>query len=167
MQEIPEKTKLQTILAQLTKDQLRFVVALQEHKTKDAAAKALKLKPDTVYHWDNELIEEATRLMAMDIAQAAMELRRRNLIKAMGVKAAGLDSKIEQVRQKVATEIIEGELGKPKEQLDLTSGGKELPAPKGIDDTQFDRAIETLANALREIVPGAGGEQNGKVDTPK
>lgn len=129
MQENPEKSKLQTILAQLTKDQLRFVVALQDHKTKDAAAKALKIKIDTVYHWDAELIDEAARLMAMDAVNYALELRRMNLNKAIMVKFSGLDSRNEQVRQKAATEIIEWELGKAKNALDVTSGGNTI-APK-------------------------------------
>jgi len=133
VEENQEKQKLQTILAQLTKDQLRLVVALQEHPSKDAAAKAIGVKVATVYNWPSELIDEAARLMALDVANSALELRKRNLIKAMGVKAAGLDSKNEVVRQKVATEIIEGELGKAQERIDHTSGGKELPPPQIIE----------------------------------
>ena len=126
MEENQEKQKLQTILAQLTKDQLRFIVALQEHHTKDAAAKAINVKVATVYNWDASLIDEAARLMALDVVKSAIELRRRNLIKAMGVKAAGLDSKNEIVRQKTATEIIEWETGKAGQLLDITSGGEKI-----------------------------------------
>src|SRR3972149_9672167 len=107
MQENQEKTRLQTILAQLTKDQLRFVVAMQEHKTKDAAAKSLHLKPDTVYHWDIELIEEAVNLMAADIALSALEQHKLAANKAAAVRIAGLDSKNEIVRQKVADAILD------------------------------------------------------------
>ena len=124
MQENQEKSRLQTILTQLTKDQLRFVVALQEHKSKDAAARALKLKPDTVYHWNAELLDEASRLMAIETVGYALEIRRQALAKAMMVKAAGLDSRNEGVRQKTATEIIEWGLGKAAQSLDVTSGGK-------------------------------------------
>lgn len=127
------KAELAAILARLTKDQLRFIVALQEHPAKNAAAKAIGVKVDTVYNWDNELIDEAARLMALDVAQSALELRKRNLIKAMGVKAAGLDSKNEVVRQKVATEIIEGELGKAKEHLDLSNTDGTLKPPQIIE----------------------------------
>ena len=121
MEENQEKQKLQKTLAQLTKDQLRFIVALQEHPSKDAAAKAIGVKVATVYNWPADLIDEAARLMALDVVVSAIELRKRNLIKAVGVKAAGLDSKIEQVRQKAATEIMEWELGKAQERIDLTS----------------------------------------------
>lgn len=124
MEENQEKQKLQMILAQLTKDQLRLVVALQEYPSKDAAAKAIGVKVATVYNWPSDLIDEAARLMALDVVSSSMELRRRNLIKAMGVKAAGLDSKNETIRQKVATEIIEGELGKAQENFKFDGKGQ-------------------------------------------
>lgn len=150
MQENQEKSKLQTILAQLTKDQLRFVVALQEHKSKDAAAKALKFKPDTVYHWDVELIEEASRLMALDTAEYALELRRQALAKAMMVKTAGLDSRNEQVRQKAATEIIEWGLGKAAQSVDLTSNGETIGKA---DETRLEiqRKLARIASAGNAI----------------
>jgi len=134
MEENQEKQKLQTILAQLTKDQLRFIVALQEYHTKDAAAKAIGIKVATVYNWSAELIDEAARLMALDVATAALELRKRNLIKAMGVKAAGLDSKNENVRQKASTEIIEWEMGKAEQPIkgNLEIGIKHVDYRNGI-----------------------------------
>ena len=118
-----EKPKLGQILPQLTKEQLRFIVALQEYPSKDAAAKAIKVKPSTVYAWP-DIVDEAARLLALDAVESALELRRRNLVKAMGVKAAGLDSKNEPLRQKTASEIIEWELGKAAQAVDMTSGGK-------------------------------------------
>ena len=117
-----EKTRLSQILPQLTKEQLRFIVALQEYPSKDAAAKAIKVKPSTVYAWP-DIVDEAARLLAEDAVIAAREIRRRNLVKAMGVKAAGLDSKDDSLRQKVASEIIEWELGKAAASLDVTSKG--------------------------------------------
>jgi hypothetical protein len=53
--------------------------------------------------------------------------------------------------------------GKPKEELDVTSGGESL-APK-VDDERFNRAISSLADALRESVPGKGAKPNGDMDT--
>ena len=120
-----EKTTLEKILGRLTKDQLRFVVALQEYPTKDAAAKAIRVKPSTTYEWP-DIVDEAARLLALDAVESARLLRRRNLIKAMGVKAAGLNSKDERVRQNSATEIIEWELGKAGTKLDVTTGGEPL-----------------------------------------
>ena len=127
-----EKPTLTEILKVLTKDQLRFIVALQEHPSKDAAAKAIGVKPATVYDWPPE-VDEAARLMALDALESAIELRRRNLIKAMGVKAAGLDSKNEAIRQKVATEIIEWEAGKAGQPIDLTSKGNQVNSVQVIE----------------------------------
>ena len=50
--------------------------------------------------------------------------------------------------------------------VDVTSGGKELPQPKD-DNARFDRAISTLADAVREIVSGKSDGQNSEVDTAK
>lgn len=142
-----EENKLQKILSQLTKDQLRFVVALQEHPSKDAAAKAIGVKVATVYNWPSELIDEAARLMAMDVMQAALDLRQRNLIKAVGVKAAGLDSKNETVRQKTASEIIEWELGKARQDVDVTSKGESLKPEEMKPSEIAARVAALLKNA--------------------
>jgi len=103
--------ELAAVLAQLSTDQIRFVVARQECATDKEAAEAIGVKPDTVYHWP-DTVREAVRLMAGDGIAVAIEVRRRNLPKAMLTKAAGLDSDDERIRQSVATEIIEWELGR-------------------------------------------------------
>lgn len=160
--------KLSQILSRLTKNQLRFIVALQEHSSKDEAAKAIGVKLPTVYNWPEE-VDEAARLMAEDVVLATIELRKRNLIKAMGVKAAGLDSKDERVRQNVATEIIEWETGKAPQSVALTgAGGKDLiPERDKEADARHDRAISSLADALRESLSGKSAEPDGAVDTTK
>ena len=43
--------------------------------------------------------------------EAVRSVRKRNLLKAIMVKVAGLDSSDESIRQKVASELIEWELG--------------------------------------------------------
>ena len=135
-----EKSRLQTILAQLTKDQLRFIVAMQEHKTKDAAAKSLHLKIDTVYHWDNEIIDEAINLMSMDIVNSAIEQHKLAANKAAAVRVAGLDSKNEIIRHKAAADILDRVLGKAQEHIDHTSGGAALTIKiiKASNDTDTD-----------------------------
>ena len=54
--------------------------------------------------------------------------------------------------------------GKPKEEVDVTSKGESINL-KEEDAERFDRAILTLADALRETVSGKGTEQNSPVDT--
>lgn len=119
------QTRLREILAQLTKNQVRLVVALQEYPSTDEAAKAIRLSPKTVYNWNPEarqLIEEAAQIMSANVLEAALEIRRHNLVKAMAVKSAGLDSPNEVIRQKAASEIIEWELGKPNQPISGKDG---------------------------------------------
>jgi hypothetical protein len=102
---------LDAVLARLTLDQIRFVVARQECATDREAARMVGVSESTVYRWPDD-VKEACRLMAGDGVTTALHLRRRSLAKAMAVKAKGLDSDDEKIRQGVATEIIEWELGK-------------------------------------------------------
>ena len=114
---------LDATLAQLSLDQVRFVVARYEHSTDKAAAESVGISPGTVKNWPpeaKELIAEAVRLMAMDGLITALHLRRRHLAKAMQIKIAGLDSKDRRLQQQVATEIIEWELGRATQRNEHT-----------------------------------------------
>lgn len=147
-QENPEKSnseQLCSILAQLSTDQIRFVVARQEHATDKLAAKAIGVKPDTVYHWP-KIVREAVQLLAFDGLVLARHLRSRNLAKAMLVKISGLDSGKEQIKQNVATEIIDWEMGKATQRQEVTGkdGG---PLAVCIDDV-----LNALPAELRELV---------------
>ena len=122
-QEKSTSERLSELIGQLSRDQLRYIVALQEYPTKKEAAEAISMKPNTIYKWP-AIVEEAAYLMAVEATDSALAIRRKNLVKAMAVKVAGLDSDDEQVRQKSATEIIEGELGKPGQKIDMNSDGK-------------------------------------------
>ena len=124
----PQKSiseELSEILKSLTIDQVRYVIARMDYSTKGEAATAIGLKPDTVYRWNGQ-VERAVELMALDTIESARSIRRRNLLKAVAVKVKGLDSKDEKVRQNVATELIEWEMGKAGGSLDVTSGGRTI-----------------------------------------
>ena len=54
--------------------------------------------------------------------------------------------------------------GKYKEQVDITTNGESV---KLIDDERFNRTITTLADALREIIPGASVKQDSKMGSTK
>ena len=119
-QEKSSSDELGQVVARLTTDQVRFVVARQEFSTDKEAAIEIGIKPDTVYQWKHKgaPIDEAVRLMALDGIVVASELRRRNLAKAMAVKVAGLDEQDSRLRQGVATEIIEWEMGKATQKVE-------------------------------------------------
>lgn len=114
-------------MACLSPNQLRYAVARLDYKTKGEAAEAIGLKPDTVYRWNGD-VERAVMLMERDRREAALQIAKKNLVKAVMVKVHGLDSDDEDVRQKVATELIEMEFGKPKQRSEVTgdSGGPVL-----------------------------------------
>lgn len=129
--------KLKEVMARLSKDQLRFIIAIQDYPSKKEAAEAIGIKPDTVYRWNGD-IEEAVRLFALDRIETARQMRVMNLIKAMAVKIAGLDSDDEALRQKVATEIIEGELGKASQPLTGEGGGPLTVSVKVLKNVSMD-----------------------------
>lgn len=111
--------ELSEVLSRLTTNQIRFVVARQEAQTDREAAESIDLRPDTVYRWPDD-VKLAVQLMARDGLTTATHIRRRHLAKAMLVKIGGLDSDDESVRQKVASEIIEWELGKAAQRQELS-----------------------------------------------
>lgn len=111
MQTTDDISELDAILETLTIDQLRYIVARQEYSSKRDAAQAIDVSYSTVTKWDSK-VDRAAELMALDGVHVTREIRRRSLPKAMAVKVAGLESKDERIRQGVATEIVEWEMGK-------------------------------------------------------
>ena len=123
--EAPEATEnnLDAMLARLSIDEIRFLVARSEVTTDKEAAGLIGLSPRTVKGWPmerKELIRAALRFMAQDGLVTALHLRRRSLAKAMAVKVKGLETSDERLRQNVATEIIEWELGKATQPTELS-----------------------------------------------
>lgn len=116
---------ISSILSQLTRDQLRFIVALQEHRTKKDAAISIGIDPIITYRWP-AIVNEAAKLLSIETLEVAREMRKKALTKAMNIKIEGLDSENERIKQDAATEIIEAELGRSPQAIDLTSKGKGL-----------------------------------------
>lgn len=113
-------------LRDLSTDQIRFVVARQEFSKDKDAARSVRVSAATVKRWKQEgvPIDLAVRQMATDGVIVARELRRRNLAKAMAVKVKGLDSADDKLRQSVATEVIEWELGKATQKNETKHTGE-------------------------------------------
>lgn len=139
--------QLEAVLAQLSTDQIRFIVSRLEFGTDKEAAEAIDLKPNTVYHWPL-IVKEAVRLLAEDGLVVARHVRRRHLAKAMLIKAGGLDSDNEMVRQKAATEIVEWEMGKATQPTD---NKHELDAKReGVLEELLGRMADAMGNASSE-----------------
>lgn len=118
----PQKNALDTdVFSKLSVDQWRYITARIENPSfsKRAAAEHIGISENTVYGWD-KYVDEAYQLAVLNIHHAAMEQRKQALMKAIAVKVSGLDSPDETIRQKVATEIIESELGKAAQRTEIT-----------------------------------------------
>ena len=109
----------------LTKDQMRYVVAMQNCKSKKDAAEELGIPVGTIYNWP-EYVNEAVELLARDIVEFARQLRRKALAEAVAVQIKGLESDDERVRQAAAKEIIEAELGKATQALGIDPENNEI-----------------------------------------
>lgn len=128
----PSGDELESVLEQLTTDQIRFVVARQECATDREAARMIKVSESTVYRWP-DVVKRAVALMAADGLKTAMHIRRKHLAKAMLVKVRGLDSDDERIRQSSATEIIEWEMGRANQPVSGDVAGAIIVAIGGID----------------------------------
>lgn len=111
--------KLQEVLNTLSPNQVRFVIAMQEFKSKKDAAASLGIPYPTVLGYPKE-VDTAIRLLNEDRVSFALLMRRQALVKAMQVKLSGLDSNDEKIRQAVSTEILENELGKALERTEIS-----------------------------------------------
>jgi len=136
-----EKSTFEEIWAQLNRNQRRFVIAMQEYPNKAEAAKAVKIKPNTVYGWP-EIVDVAIRLLAESIADAACEIIAQSAAKAAMVKVVGLDSGDERIRQGVASEILDRRLGTAVQKSEV-----------GLDEETRQLLGKMIALALPYIAP--------------
>jgi len=146
---------LEQVLQGLSLDQIRFVIARTETNSDAEAARKLGISRSTVAHWPSDAkdaIAQALHYMVADGLVTALHLRRRNLAKAMAVKVAGLETDDERLRQNVATEIIEWELGKATQRNEDKTEGELVirveRVPYGNKDyTATDTAPSTEADS--------------------
>ena len=123
------------IWSKLSTDHWRYITARIEDPalSKGATAKYLKIPEQRVYHWPS-YVDECLQLTIEDVHFAAMQQRKQTLLKAIATKMSGLDSEDESVRQKVATELIEWELGKATQKNEITGkDGGDIIISTGMD----------------------------------
>jgi len=151
----PNSERLEAVLAGLTTDQVRFVVARQYCQTDKEAAQETGIAAATAYSWPNkDDVNEAVRLMAYDGLVVAQHIRRRAVAKAMAVKVRGLDSDDEKVRQSAATEIIEWEMGKAHQFQEISG-----PAGGQVEvHIDLDKLTDAELAALADIAERIGGD---------
>jgi len=113
------KDRLAEILPQLNANQLRYLAVRHDCSSDLEAANALGIKVSTIYDWP-PVVKEALNLMLHDGVVIASEILRRNSSKAAAIKAAGLDSEEERIRQDSASEILDRTLGKPMQRNEIS-----------------------------------------------
>lgn len=124
---------LQELLDSLDDVDLAYVTARSNSKSDGQAYEAAGVSKSAWFRKDEEdrdrlndiaaKIRRQRTVMAMRKMDEAAE-------KAAEVIVAQLDSKDERVRQKAATEILDRTIGKPTQNVDLTTGGDRLNAPQ-------------------------------------
>jgi len=112
--------RLIELLSQMNTNQLRYLSIRGDCSSDKEAAEILDISPSAIYAWPN-IVKEAMQLMALDGVLVASEILRRNTPKAAAVKAAGLDSDDERIRQGAASEILDRVVGKSSQHIDITS----------------------------------------------
>lgn len=150
----------------LSFSQQRFAIAMLECPTKKDAALAVGIQPDTVYRWPNIVDDVVDRLLE-NAAMSAYEILEASVVKAAGVKRAGLDSDDAKLRQDVSSEILDRILGRAKQRLEHTGegGGPIEHMEVGLDAKERNRALAALADAIADVVCAAGGTGDGTVGT--
>jgi hypothetical protein len=118
--ETTENPQSDDVFRQLSDTQWRFITAMVENPTftKKDAAKHIGITADTVYRWD-KTVDIAIEKARADVHRAALEMRKQAVLRAIAVKIKLLDSDDENVRSKAATEIIEWELGKANQPIEV------------------------------------------------
>ena len=111
--------KLADLLRNLTTEQIKWITVRSQCTSDADAARRLGINRNTPGTWP-PAVRDALRLMAEDGILVAREILRRNLPKAADVKAGGLDSRHERIRQDVATEILDRHMGKPRQAVDVS-----------------------------------------------
>lgn len=114
-----DNPKFEALWRRLTRTQRQFVMSYHEYKTKKDCAEALDISPNTVYAWPDH-VWEAAELYQDHVSGAAWTTLADNVSKAALVKAAGLDSNDERIKQMTATEILDRIFGKAKQRTEVS-----------------------------------------------
>ena len=123
----PTMDDLQTVLSQLEDQRLDYVRARSLVNSDAQGYKDAGIAKALFYRWPPEererLNELAQQLKRATVARALMALQDA-AEEAARVKIAGLKSRDERVKQAAATEILDRNIGKPSQGIDVTSGGE-------------------------------------------
>lgn len=154
-------TEANEILSTATPEQIKWVYARLVCKTDKEAAKQAGVHHVTVSQWPNKLgLNRAVSLLLRSPIEAALRILEDAAIEAAIIKTSGLKSKKEGIKQAAATEILDRNMGRPKQRQEFTGaeGG-----PIEIEDVSArEKLLGRLGSiAAREAEAGGGREPDG------
>lgn len=124
--------QLRAILEQLTDVELDYVFERSKVTSNKQALKAAGIPESTFYSWPKE---KQDRLNEYAQALKRNRLLAANLVLIESAESAArvitgqLASDSESIAQRAAQDVLDRTAGKPKQQMDVTSGGEKLAAP--------------------------------------
>ena len=120
---------LQTVLSQLEDKRLDYVRARSLASSDAQAYREAGVAKALFYSWPAEerekLNELAQQLKRATVARAILVIQEA-AEEAARVKVEGLKDRDKRIRQAAATEILDRNVGKPKQGVDFTTGGEKL-----------------------------------------
>ena len=124
--------QLRAILEQLTDVELDYVFERSKVTSNKQALKAAGIPESTFYSWPKEKqdgLNEYAQALKRNRLLAANLVLIENAESAARVITGQLASDSESIAQWAAQDVLDRTAGKPKQQMDVTSGGEKLSAP--------------------------------------
>ena len=151
----PAADQLTSILQRLTDMQVRFVYARAATASNRKACEMAGVGETSVYDWhEYRLVMQAVKLLAVDALESARAMRRRALTEAMRVKLEGLRDPDSKVRQAVASEIIEWEMGKAAAAIERhLHGGTVVVEIREVKDWERGGVVDVIDAEAVDMLP--------------
>ena len=160
--ESAEKCSVEELLAEATPEQRKWVMARLWTTTDREAAEKVGLHRNTPGRWPNkDELDRAILLMLEEPMEQARRMLEAALVEATQVKIGGLKSRNEQMRQEVASEIIDRVKGAVAQRIEHT----------GADGGPIEQRVEQVVVYLPDNGRGdrepdvAAGNGGGNDDT--
>jgi hypothetical protein len=136
-------------IEQLGEAERDYVFARSEVSTDTAGYRNAGIGKTRFYSWPAD-VRENLNILALEL-KTQTALKARLLLadateRAAEVKISGLDSRKEHIKQAVSTEILDRMIGKPKQMMDVTSGGKPINL-SALTDEQLEQLEDILRSA--------------------
>lgn len=104
----------------MSSEQLRYVAARTTVRTNKEAVARIGVNEATIYRWENKAdVDEAVQLMLIDGVMVAYEILRRSTAAAAAEIEDELAHKSVHIRHLAAIDILDRQLGKPKQEVEL------------------------------------------------